>query len=441
MIDPGQDRAEWLRSPVSERARRLRPERDLTLSPYHGRKRKVRLFRSEIVIGTAPGCDVRLDDPFVSARHAELCLEPGGFGYMVRDLSSKNGVFLNGVRVNSAPLPSAGTLRMGRSSFSWAEENTEPATLDHGWVVADPGMQAVMDSVKRAAACRIPVLLLGETGTGKDVLARILHQHGPGGSAPYVPVNCALTGGPLAESELFGHSKGAFTGAEAARLGALRSAHGGTLFLDEVADMPEGAQVKLLRALEGGEVKALGSDRAERSEFRLVSATSRDLDARVAEGAFRADLYFRIAGYVVHVPPLRQRPRDVVEIARKLALDRGLELDSAAEDRLLSYKWPGNVRELRACVERSIANAVASGIPRILADHLQGMDRPLSQRQLAAGREPPRTLLEVERHCLEAALERNGWSRLATSKELGISRSGLWEKMRRHGLKPARAHY
>lgn len=425
--------AQWLGSPITEKGKRLQPETELVLNPYQGRRRRLRLKRTSIVIGNAPGCDVVVDDPFVCARHVELRLEPGGFGYSVVDLSSRNGTFLNGVRVSRAPLPSAGILRVGRSTLSWMEAEEDSAALEHGWIVADPSMHAVMESVKRAAACRVPVLLLGETGTGKDVLARILHQLGAGGSSPYVPVNCALVGGPLAESELFGHCKGAFTGADKARLGALRSAHGGTLFLDEVADMPPGAQVKLLRAIESGEVKALGADRPERSEFRLVSATSRDLDAGVADGTFRADLYFRIAGFVVRVPPLRQRPRDTSAIARKLALDRGLDLDAQTEERLLAYQWPGNVRELRACVERAAAFAIAAGIPRILPEHLlglQGAHSPLSPGRLSSRR----TLREAERDCIEAALERNGWSRTVTAKELGISRSSLWERLKKHGL-------
>ena len=425
--------AEWLRSPISEKEKRLRPPGELVLSPYHGRRRRVKLIRAEIVIGNASSCDVVIDDPFVCARHAALKLEPDGFGYSVQDLSSRNGTFLNGVRVSRAPLPSSGTLRLGRSSLSWAEAEEEAAPFDHGWIVADSSMHAVMESVRRAAACRVPVLLLGETGTGKDVLARILHQLSAGGAAPYVPVNCALVGGPLAESELFGHCRGAFTGAEKARLGALRSAHGGTLFLDEVADMPPGAQVKLLRAIECGEVKALGADHAEHSEFRLVSATSRNLDARVADGSFRADLYFRIAGYVVRIPPLRERPRDIPAIARKLALDRGLDLDMHAEERLLAYKWPGNVRELRACVERAAAIAAAAGIPRILPEHLLGLHSTISSLP-ADHQASRRTLVQAERECIEAALERNGWSRLVTAKELGISRSSLWEKLKRHGL-------
>jgi transcriptional regulator with GAF, ATPase, and Fis domain len=391
------------------------------------------VFRTRISIGRQPDCDIKIDDPFVSPHHAELRLSESGGGYSVADLDSRNGVFLNGVRVASAPLPSQGTLRLGRSVLSWSEPGGETEVLEEGWIVADPSMKAVVDSLKRVARSSLPVLLLGETGTGKDVLARMLHQWGASGSGPYIPVNGALTGGSLAESELFGHKRGAFTGSESTRLGALRSAHGGTLFLDEVADVPSCTQVKLLRALETGEVKALGSDRAERAEFRLISATSRDMDKKVAEGAFRLDLYYRIAGFVVHVPPLRERPLDVLAIARRFAGDRGLDLDKEAEGRLLSYRWPGNVRELRSCMERAAVCARAEGSPRLMREHLQSLDLAPTVSLPEGAR--PRTLEEVERQILLDSLERNGWSRVAAARELGIARSTLLGKMRRFQLR------
>ncbi len=265
------------------------------------------------------------------------------------------------------------------------------------------------------------------------MLARLLHRWSQSGKGPYIPVNGALTGGNLAESELFGHARGAFTGAENARLGALRSAHGGSLFLDEIADVPACAQVKLLRALETGEVKALGSDRAERTSFRLISATSRDIDQSIQEGTFRLDLYYRVAGFVVHVPPLRERPLDILAIARKQVRESGLELDREAENRLLSYTWPGNVRELRAGVERAVVAANAHASSCILADHFEGLSRALPP---ALARSPrTQTLEELERQILLSSLERNGWGRVATANELGIARSTLHAKMRRFHLR------
>ncbi|MGZ3656673.1 MAG: sigma 54-interacting transcriptional regulator [Bdellovibrionota bacterium] len=428
------DGAQWLRSPLQEKKLRLQPRRELVLRPYFGTRRRVQLFRTLVVLGQAPDCDIRIEDPFVSPRHAEFRLSPGGDGYTVHDLSSRNGVFVNGVRVGVAPLPSQGTLRLGRSTISWVDPVPDAELGAEGCIVADPSMRAVLQSLRRVALSQLPVLLLGETGTGKDVLARLLHLWGPAMNGPYVPVNGGLTGGELADSELFGHHKGAFTGAESRRLGAIRSAQGGTLFLDEVADIPLATQVKLLRALENGEVKALGADNAERTNFRLVCATSRNVEKQIHDGGFRLDLYYRIAGFVIHVPPLRERPLDILAIARSLSAERGLSLDAEAEARLLSYRWPGNVRELRSAIERAAVIARGDGAERILREHIQGIDLTLSEPH-SRENEKPLTLNEQERRFVLSALERNGWSRVAAARELGIARSSLLGKMRRFGLR------
>lgn len=424
--------AQWLKSPVSDRAVRLRPMSEAWLDPYHGPRRKVRLVRTAYVLGSDDACDIRLNDPFVSARHAEIVLADDGAGYFVRDLDSRNGTFVNGTRVSSAPLFAGCALRLGRSSLAWKEACSSIEELPGDCVAADEKMRELLTAVRRVAASGLPVLLLGETGTGKDVIARLLHRWSARGRSPYVAVNGASTGGTLVESELFGHRKGAYTGAETARLGALRSAHGGTLFLDEVADIPPSAQVKLLRALEAGEVKALGSDHAERADFRLVSATSQDLEQKIEDGSFRADLYFRLAGYVLRVPPLRERSADILAISKAYLAEAGMDLDTEAEGRLLSYAWPGNVRELKSVLERArlLARADASG--RVQSKHLGGMDRSLPH--LASGRRPV-SLEEMEREHIRASLERNGWSRTVSSRELGIARSTLFEKMRRYGMR------
>lgn len=421
--------ARWLKSPVSENSEKekLKPMRELLLEPYHGARRKLKLFRTHYLIGSAEGCDIRVNDPFVCPEHGEIRLEGGGYAYT--DLGSKNGSFLSGVRVRSAPLPAWGSLRVGRSSLTWKRE---PKFSDEeGWIVADPAMREILDRVKKVARSGLPVLLLGETGTGKEILARIIHRGGSRANRPYITVNGALTGGSLAESELFGHKKGAFTGAEAPRRGALRMAHGGTLFLDEVADIPAAAQVKLLRALESGEVRPLGSDELERTDFRLVSATSQNMDKRIAEGGFRLDLYYRLAGFVVHIPPLRERPLDIVAIARSVLGEAGLELAAEGEAKLLSYSWPGNVRELRSCLNRAALAAKDEGSLAVSSGHIWGLER--QGPALPGGR--AFTLAEVERDCIRASLERNGWVRGVAARELGIARSTLFEKMKRYSLR------
>jgi len=191
--------------------------------------------------------------------------------------------------------------------------------------------------------------------------------------------------------------------------------------------------VKLLRALESGEVKCLGADKPERSDFRLVTATSRNLERKIRDGGFRNDLYYRIAGFVIHVPPLRERLKDISAIAEKVAADRGFGLDSETESRLLKYSWPGNVRELRSCVERAVVAARGAGVPRILPEHLGSLDQPMAA-QRGEDSWVPRTLGEIEREFMVAALERHGWSRTLAARELGIARSTLWAKMKGYGL-------
>ncbi len=424
------DSTSWLKSPLTEQTQRLRPPQQIVLRPYHGAKKRLRLFRTDYLIGSGADCDIRLDDPFVSPHHARLQLFEQS-GYVIEDIGSRNGVFLNGVRVQSAPLPAQGTLRLGRSSCSWSEEK-EPDLETGDWVVADPGMREILARLKRWSASSLPVLLLGETGTGKELLARLVHEWSARAKGPYVVVNGAHTAGTLADSELFGHKKGAFTGAESSRLGALRSANGGTLFLDEVADVPLAAQVKLLRALEAGEVKALGSDTIETSDFRLVAATSQSIEDRLANASLRLDLYYRLAGFVVKIPPLRERPLDIRALAKHYAEERGMEIDAEAEAKLLSYSWPGNVRELRAILERALLLARAEKCARILESHI---DVGTPMKLPTIDRPPMRKLRELERSHIQHSLERNGWSRTVSAQELGISRSTLLSKMKRFGIR------
>jgi DNA-binding NtrC family response regulator len=423
----------WLKSPVTERAEGLRPMVELLLDPYFGKKTRIRLYRTRYVVGSAEDCDIRISDPHVSPRHAELVLEKGESSYKVADLGSKNGVFLNGVKVQCAPLPGQGSLRLGRSSIAWGKEGGGAVEAGRDWVVADPVMKETILALRRVAKSGLPVLLLGETGTGKEFLARMIHDFSPRARGPYVAVNGALTGGELSESELFGHRKGAFTGADSGRAGALRSAHGGSLFLDEVGDIPASAQVKLLRVLETGEVKALGSDQPDRSDFRLVSATSLDLEARATQGAFRWDLYYRIAGFVVHVPPLRERPQDIIAITARVLRGTGISLDRESEGKLLSYRWPGNVRELKSCLVRALVEAQAEGAPTLLPSHITGLDGGGRPIVLSRGRGV--TLQEMERTHIQACLERNGWSRGISARELGIGRTTLFEKMRKYEIR------
>jgi two-component system response regulator HydG len=297
-------------------------------------------------------------------------------------------------------------------------------------VAESAAMRRCLVRVRDFAETEAPVVLLGETGTGKEILARALHGSGPRRTRPFVAVNVAALPADLLESELFGHVRGAFTGATADRQGLLAAADGGTLFLDEVGEMPLPLQAKLLRAVQEGEVRRVGDSRTFGVDVRYVCATHRDLRARVAEGAFRDDLFYRLHVLAVRVPPLRERREDILPLARALLAEQrppAAGFTPAAEKLLLSYGWPGNVRELGNAVMHGAALARGGAIaPEHLPDEL---------REPARGRPPreARTLAEVEREHVLRVLEACGGSPLEAAKALGIGRNTLWRKLREYG--------
>jgi DNA-binding NtrC family response regulator len=297
-------------------------------------------------------------------------------------------------------------------------------------VAESPAMQAVLRRVRDFAEADAPIVILGESGTGKEVVARAAHANSPRRAKAFVAVNVAALPAELLESELFGHARGAFTGASAEKAGLLEAADGGTLFLDEIAEMPLALQAKLLRAVEGGEVRRVGETRAFGVDVRFVCATHRDLAREVQAGRFREDLYYRLKVLVVRIPPLRERREDVLPLARRfLAAERrpGPGFSPEAEEALLAYAWPGNVRELGNAVRH--AAALARG-ERILPEHLPDELRA-PPRRAAAGE--ARTLAEVEREHVLSVLESCGGSQVEAAKALGIGRNTLWRKLRSYG--------
>ncbi len=295
-------------------------------------------------------------------------------------------------------------------------------------------MKRLAEQARRVARATTPVLILGETGSGKGVLARWLHENGPRAEEAFVDLNCAGLSRELLESELFGHQKGAFTGAIAAKPGLLETAHRGTMFLDEIGDMDSQVQGKLLKVLEDMRFRRLGEVQDRRVDVRLVAATHRDLGRLVAEEKFREDLYYRIRGITLAVPPLRERGHDVVLLAHRL-VDRigadlgrpGVRLSPAAEGAIQAHTWPGNVRELRNVLEHGVLLAPRETLEaEDLREGLAGAPR--------GSRVLPRTLDEAERHHIEQMLSAHSWAVPRTAQSLGISRSSLYEKMKKHGI-------
>ncbi|MGZ3425987.1 MAG: sigma 54-interacting transcriptional regulator, partial [Polyangia bacterium] len=308
-----------------------------------------------IVIGSDPDADLVLADDTVSTRHAEV--RPTASGWVVRDLGSTNGVVIHEVRVQEAKLDeNTRRLALGESELEWKlyedeVEHAMAATPFGGLVGEAPAMRALFALCEQAAAADSTILLEGESGTGKEVLAEALHRGSPRAERPFVVVDCAALAANLVESELFGHEKGAFTGADRARAGALEEAHGGTLFLDEIGELPLEQQVKLLRALEARQVRRVGAAQTKTIDVRVIAATHRRLEGLVAAEQFRADLYYRLAVIKVHVPALRERSEDILPLARRFlaelkpSLDPSALLSDAVSTALVAHRWPGNVRE------------------------------------------------------------------------------------------------
>jgi DNA-binding NtrC family response regulator len=347
--------------------------------------RRVGLSREPLVVGSSSAADVLVSDPTVSGRHCALSIRDGGV--VIEDLGSRNGTFVGGARIREARGQPGTVVAIGRSTLvvSTAEAGDAEASpgqpLD-GIAGSSIAMRRLADQVRRLAGHTLPVLIAGESGTGKELLARALHAEGPRRDRPFVALNVTAVPRELVESELFGHERGAFTGAHARREGAFADAEGGTLFLDEIGDLPLEAQPKILRALDGYEVRRVGgAGGGRRANVRVVAATHAKLDQRVDRGEFRRDLYHRLECFVIQVPPLRDRKGDVGvisrELLRQLAPDVGMRtLTAAALARLAAHDWPGNVRELRNVLCRAAdASAPRTRIDAVEVDQALRRDR------------------------------------------------------------------
>ncbi len=311
-------------------------------------------------------------------------------------------------------------------------------------VARSPAMVRALEVATRVAPHDSPVLLQGASGTGKELVARLIHRESGRRDAPFVPVNCGAIPENLLESEFFGHVRGAFTGADRDRTGLFLSAHGGTLFLDEVGELPATLQVKLLRALQEGEVRPVGGSETVHFDTRIIAATNRDLEEAVAEGDFREDLYYRLAVVPIRLPPLVRREEEIPDLARHL-LERhcrrlGIEcsgISPEAMEALLAYPWPGNVRELENVLERALV--LAQG-PELVLDDLP--DQVRNPRPAAAGPtfgdaddlSVKRRLAALEKHLIERALERTGGNRSQAAELLELSPRALRYKIQDYGL-------
>ncbi len=323
----------------------------------------------------------------------------------------------------------------------------------HGIIGASAPMQRVFALIENAAHSEAPVIIQGDSGTGKELVSRAIHDVGGRRDRPFVKINCASLTESLLESELFGHVRGAFTGAIRDRVGRFEEASGGDLFLDEIGDLPLSTQTKLLRVLEEKVIERVGDNRPIPADVRIISATNRDLAELVKVGAFREDFYFRINVVPIHLPPLHSRREDIPLLAeaffRQLRLKSGKPIDGvskAAMDLLMRYAWPGNVRELRSAFEYAFVTCQAGSIqPEHLPDTIQpGEPQPAGSTPTLVVRPPViRTaanldLREIERQELIEALEQTGGNQTHAARLLGVSRVTVWNRMKRHGIRAER---
>jgi two-component system, NtrC family, response regulator AtoC len=375
-----------------------------------------------VTLGRDPACEIGIVDASVSRRHARLHV---GRNLYVEDLGSRHGTIVTdapiepGVRVQIVP---GQALRIGDAiaflQGAPARADASP-TIPDGVVCADPVMVNLFSLIGTIADSDLPVVLLGETGTGKEVLASALHRGSARRGQPMLAVNCASFSGSLLESELFGHERGAFTGALALRKGVFETADGGTLMLDEIGELPLDTQAKLLRVLESGELMRLGASEPRRVDIRYIAATSRDLPAMVADGSFRADLYFRLNGFTFKVPALRDRVADILPLARHFA-GADVVLAPEAEQALVAHPWPGNVRELRRTIERArvLARGGVVGAAHLCLETSSEPDgdvyKAIQDKQRAE-----------QRKQILSALEATDGNQTLAAKRLGISRRTL----------------
>lgn len=381
-------------------------------------------------IGALAGNGLQLDDPSVSGLHVELTHDEDGV--VVRDLGSRNGTRVNGVLVREAVLTEGATLRLGASElrFEPGSEQVELPSSEHERFGPLVGHSVVMRELFHQLAgfaqSDATVLLRGETGSGKEAVAEAIVQASPRASKPLVVVDCATLAPTLIESELFGHERGAFTGAVNARAGAFERAHGGTVFLDEIGEFPLELQPRLLRVLERREVQRLGGQKPLQVDVRIIAATHRALEEEVNKNRFRADLFYRLSVLRVDVPPLRARKEDLPLLAEHFA---GRALDAATLERLSAHDWPGNVRELRNAIERWLAGAEPVQ-PMILTNDVAiDLTRPyLAQKEHLVG--------EFERKYSKALLEKSGGNLAEAARIAGVSRMAVVKLLSRLGLHP-----
>ena len=405
---------------------------------------------SRLTVGADPTCDLPIPDRGVSREHAVFDLR-GGRAW-VRDCGSRNGTFVNHARVSETELPLGAVVNLGKTPIGvfprWHVTEVEPLKEDHFGHLFGVSRAAreAFAVLQRVATSDATLLLEGESGTGKELAARSVHEASSRSGKPYLVFDCTTVTRELVESELFGHRRGAFTGAVSDRMGAFQQAAGGTLFLDEVGELPADLQPKLLRVLETGEVKRVGDTRSTQPDVRVIAATNRNLGVEARRDRFRGDLLYRLAVVRVQLPPLRARPEDIALIVEKLIGDQladGSTIAGPNLERLVNYSWPGNVRELRNVLTRALALsprvtgapsfdqlvfnlASDASAPATLGFSFPGVESPLPYKEARQS-----LLAQFEGEYVQALMRRHGDNVTEAARAAGVSRKHIHSLLKR----------
>lgn len=387
-------------------------------------------------IGKDSTCTVQVFDSYMSERHARL--ETKGLACHIKDLRSDSGTFVNGAQVLEAILKDGDLITLGNTDF--VIHDSKVNKKDFGLSSKSEYWKSQLDSLASVAVTKYPVLLLGPSGTGKDVIAHALHDASYVSASPFVSVNCSALTETLVESELFGHVKGSFTGAIADRKGAFESARGGTLFLDEIGDLTYSLQAKLLRALENNEIRPVGSDKSIKTEVRIVAATHQNLYQKIREGSFRSDLFYRLNVITIETPALKERLEDFEELLYSFARQMKVRFSFSAIQALKKHDWPGNIRELRNVVARASALYPKKYIDEnhidILLNKKERMAHlPTGVSYVNAGDSNQMSVIrEIEKQMILKRLAANQGNQKRTAVDLGMPKSTLHDRIRHYNI-------
>jgi DNA-binding NtrC family response regulator len=421
----------------------------LTISAGPGQGKEYICDNERLRAGTHPSNDVVLEDRTVSREHIEIAHTDKGF--LLIDLASTNGTLLDGRRVERAYLRTGSQIRIGNTTLTFAPIDEEivleperEAQLS-GMIGHSVRMRQIFGLIKKIAPMNVPVVIQGETGTGKELAARAIHEYSPRRRGPFLVLDCGAIPPNLIESEFFGHEKGSFTGATSARPGAFERAHGGTIFLDEMGELRLDLQPKLLRVLENREVRRVGGNDVIQVDVRVIAATNRDLPKEVAAGNFREDLYFRLSVINIQLPSLRERREDIPHLARAMlaapevvAKHGLLRIGPAAMNVLMAYAWPGNVRELTNVISHVLTFSEGEEIlPEHLPARLRGQETqgPLPFNEHLSFKEAKEQLLDsFEREYVSTVLKRCAGNISQAARESGLHRKSIERLIKKYQL-------